>query len=525
MIYRQISIALIATLLTSVNVKAQPLLTQPKLLVNILVDQLRSDYLEAFVPLYGEDGFKKLLQQGMVYSNASYSFSPIDRASAITSLVTGTQPYYHSITGGMWLDKETLRPVLCIEDQQCEGIFTTDRVSPKNIATSTFLDELKLASKGKGIIFSVSPFKDASVLAGGHAANGALWIDDKNGKWCTSTYYTQNSSTWLSAINSLISPAQVAITTIWEASSPLSANFSYFLSGDNQTVPFKHKFNTDGGYHEFKTSALVNEQVTKLALQCIRGNAMGMDAITDIVSVTYYAGTFNHEPVSDCQMELQDTYVRLDAEIGKLIDELEKTVGKNNLVFILTSTGCCDEESLSYFRYNIPTGNVDMVRTANLLNMYYGALWGSDKYIETTYNNQIFLNHKLLEQKRIGLKEATDRAQEFLCQLSGVRNTYTAQQLLTDTNQQIEKVRKGFHPERCGDVIIEISPGWNLQNPDYNQNKTYRSSFIPFPIIIYGSNYQAQKISDAVSVEQIAPTVSKIIRIRAPNACSLQPLF
>ena len=112
MIYRQISIALIATLLTSVNVKAQPLLTQPKLLVNIIVDQLRSDYLEAFVPLYGEDGFKKLLQQGMVYSNASYSFSPIDRASAITSLVTGTQPYYHSITGGMWLDKETLRPVL-----------------------------------------------------------------------------------------------------------------------------------------------------------------------------------------------------------------------------------------------------------------------------------------------------------------------------------------------------------------------------------------------------------------------------
>lgn len=522
--YRQISIALIATLLTSVNVKAQPLLTQPKLLVTVIVDQLRSDYLEAFAPLYGEEGFKKLLQQGLVYSNASYSFSPIDRASAITSIVTGTQPYYHSITRERWLDKTTLRPVLCIEDHQYEGIFTTDRVSPRNVATSTFLDELKLATKGKGLVFSVSPFMDASVLAGGHAANGALWIDDKNGKWCTSSFYTQSNATWLKAINALMSPAYVATNTVWEASSPLSANVNYFLSGDNQ-LPFKHKFNTADNYREFKTSALVNEQVTQLALQCIKGNAMGGDAITDLCSVTYYAGTFNHAPVTDCQMELQDTYVRLDAEIGKLVSELERSIGKNNVVFVMTSTGCCDEESVDYFRYNIPTGNIDMSRTANLLNMYYGALWGSDKYIETTYANQIFLNHKLLEQKRIGLKDATDRAQEFLCQLSGIRHIYTAQQLLTDTNQQIEKIRKGFHPEHCGDIIVEISPGWNLQNPEYNQNKTSRSSYIPFPIIIYGLNHEAQKISDAVSVEQIAPTVSKIIRIRAPNACSLQPLF
>lgn len=522
--YRQISIALIATLLTSINVNAQPLFTQPKLLVTVIVDQLRTDYLEAFTPLYGENGFKKLLQQGLVYSNASYSFSPIDRASAITSLVTGTQPYYHGITGTMWLDKKSLRPVYCIEDQQFEGIFTADRVSPQNIATSTFLDELKLATKGKSLVFSVSPFAEASVLAGGHAANGALWIDDENGKWCTSSFYTQSNASWLRAINALLSPAFVATNTVWEASSPLSANFNFFMSGDNQ-IPFKHKFNTADNYCEFKTSGLVNEQVTQLALQCIRGNAMGGDAVTDIMSITYYAGTFNHAPVSDCQMELQDTYVRLDAEIGKLITELEKTIGKKNVLFVLTSTGCCDEEAINYSRYNIPTGNVDISRTSNLLNMYYGALWGSDKYIESTYHNQIFLNHKLLEQKRISLKEATDRAQEFLCQLSGIRNIYTAQQLITDTNQQIEKIRKGFHPEHYGDIIIEVSPGWNLQNPDYNQNKTFRSSFIPFPIIIYGLNNNAQKISDAVSVEQIAPTVSKIIRIRAPNACSLQPLF
>ena len=157
--------------------------------------------------------------------------------------------------------------------------------------------------------------------------------------------------------------------------------------------------------------------------------------------------------------------------------------------------------------------------------MYFGAIWGQGRWVESCFLNQMFLNHKLLESKRISLTDALQRAQEFLSQVSGVRNVYTSLQLIQGQNEQFQKVRNGFNPERQGDIIIEVSPGWRLLNEDNQDNQLSRASFVQFPIIIYGADTQPGQINAHVTIDRIAPTIAKSIRIRAPNACTSEPLF
>ena len=174
-------LALIIAVLSGAEMQAFQL--APRLVVNITIDQLRTDYLEAFTPLYTADGFRKLLSQGVTYEAASYPYEPVDRASAIATITTGTTPYYHGILGTRWLDRSTLRPFFCVDDPQ-------HYASPHKLTTSTIGDELKVSTHGAAIIWSVAANKECAILAAGHAADGALWIDESQNRWRTSTYYS-----------------------------------------------------------------------------------------------------------------------------------------------------------------------------------------------------------------------------------------------------------------------------------------------------------------------------------------------
>lgn len=486
----------------------------PRLVVNITIDQLRTDYMEAFSPLYGSGGFKRLLQQGLVFNYSSYPFSPIDRASAVASLATGVSPYYHSIIGEKWLNRETLQTVYCLGQN----------MSADELQTSTIGDELKVSTEGNAKVYSISPFQDAAVLAAGHAGNGVFWIDEQSGLWLSTPYYDNQEPIWLSAYNAQHSPAREDKNT-WEPFIEQSGSFNYFQHTANTQKPFKHQFKHAKGYGQFKTCGLINAFVTELAQRCLVQESVGFDRITDYLAVNYYAGTFNHAAMSECQFELQDTYVRLDRELASLINYIESKIGAEHVLFVVTSTGYSDIESADYEKYHIPTGTFYMTRTANLLNMYFGAIWGQGRYIETCYRNQMFLNQKLLESKRISLTDACQRAQEFLSQMSGVRNVYSGLQLLTSNNQQIQKIRNGYNPARCGDILIEVSPGWTILNETTQDSQLSRASFVQFPIIFYGAGAKTEIINDHVTVDRIAPTIAKSIRIRAPNACSAEPLF
>lgn len=480
----------------------------PRLVVAITIDQLRSDYLENFAPYYGTNGFRKLLTQGLVYENAAYPFVSPDKASAISTIISGTTPSYHSIIGEQWLDRNSLRPINCTEDPSHPGVPT-----PSQLAVSTLGDEMKVSSQGTAKIFAIAPFEDMAILAAGHAADGAFWLNEKNGQWTSSQYHSSNTPQWILSFNELSNTKIKKEKTEWQPQII------------HQKPDFKHVFKGNRRHLEYQTSGLINADITELALSCVNYQEMGADDTTDLLCLTYYAGPFDHKPVTECQKEIEDTYIRLDKELGNLVSRLESRVGKEEVLFVITSTGYSDPEGIDYARYRIPTGIFYVNRTANLLNMYFGALWGQGRYVEACYDNQLFLNHKLLESKRISLTDASQRAQEFISQMTGVKNVYSSLQLLNGSNGQLLKLRNSFNYQRNGDILIEVAPGWHLQNEDTNYDRLSEASAPLFPIIIYGADIPSTRVQLPVTTDRIAPTIAKTIHIRAPNACTAEPLF
>lgn len=523
-----LSLLAVMTVLSPAELKAQSaeqVNGLPKLVVNILVDQLRDDYLEAFMPLYGEDGFKRLFKEGRVYTQVDYPMSHPDAASAAATLSTGSAPSAHGIVGRKWLNRETLQPLFCVDDASYAGTGNTrEKSSPKYLGVSTVGDELKVASEGKSIVYAIAPSREMAIFSAGHAADGAIWIDDNTGCWCSSSYYGELPA-WAAVKNNYNGIAELVKREKWQPSSALVGNFSYFLSG-GMKKPFVHAFKGDTKFADFKTSGLVNREITTAAKACLEGTMIGSDAITDQLSVAYYAGNFKHQQGVNTQMELQDTYVRLDQALADLIKAVEHKVGAKNALFVLTSTGYTDEANVDLTKYRIPSGTFDMRKASALLNLYLVAIYGQGNYVEACLGTQIYLNHKLIEQKQLNLAEILERTQDFLVQLEGVKDVYTSTRMMQGAwTPGISRIRAGYNPQCSGDILIEVASGWHYVNSDTRENQLVRASYISYPIIFYGAGVKSEKIELPVTVDRIAPTLSKAMRIRAPNACALAPLF
>lgn len=505
------------------SVEAQTSPAVPRLVVSILIDQLRSDYMEAFSPLYGDRGFKRLLQEGRIYTQAEYPFNRPDRASATACLYAGAPPYDNGIVGTLWMDRSTLRPVYCVDDAAWRGNLTTEATSPKHLGVSTIVDELKVATEGRALAYSVAPFRDAAIFAAGHAADGAFWINDLTGQWCSTSYYG-NYPSWAVVYDQYMSLTKRVDNIDWVPMNDLVGNFNYFVSG-GMKKPFRHSFSGARKFRSFKTSACVNEEVNRFVLHCVQSTALGMDDVTDFLSVTYYSGNYEHQPSSEAPIELQDTYVRLDRDLGALMDALEKRVGAGNVLFVVTSTGYADSETADLSKYRIPTGTFSLDKAAALLNMYLMAVYGQGQYVETKYGAQLYLNHKLIEDKQLNLTEVLERSQDFLIQMSGVKDVYTSQRLtLGAWTPGINRLRNAYNPKCSGDILIEVAPGWNLVNEELQETHLIRESYMGFPLFFLGCNIPTQVIQTPVTVDCVAPTLAQFMRIRAPNACSAAPL-
>ena len=488
----------------------------PRLVVNISIDQLRSDYMEAFMPLYGEDGLKRLLAEGRIYTQPTYPFAPVDRASASAALSTGTTPYYNGVPSAEWLSRKTLRPVRCTA---ADGSTTP---SPKALSVTTIGDELKVASHGAAKVYAIAAEQDAAIMSAGHAADAAFWVNPKDGKWCSSAFYIKTTPPWVDAFNRLNAPAQKAGST-WKAIDGITANCSYFPSS-GVIKPFSHTFAGNKQFLDYTTSALINSDITTLALQCQSSTAMGIDDVTDMLSLQYYAGTFCHQNTNDVQLELQDTYVRLDRAIAQLVTTLEQRVGKDHLLFVITSTGYYDDVVTDLSQYRIPTGTFYINRTAGYLNMYLAAIYGQGNYVEAYHGNHIYLNLTTIEQKHIQLSDILGRAREMLLMSDGVRDAYTSLGLLSNSNAEADMMRNGYCIGISGDIIVEVAPGWKVFNEDNQQETKARQACVAFPVIFYGAGIQHETVSTPVKMTQIAPDICKSIRIRAPNACKSAPL-
>lgn len=491
------------------SLSAQEKISSPKLYLNIVVDQLRTDFLYEFSELYSAGGFKRLLAGGRVYSNAYYAFENVDRASSAATLITGTNPYVNGIVGERWFDRSTLRTVSCVEDKKYKGLYSISPYAPTRLKAITITDEMKRASRGKAVICAIAPDEDVAIISGGHAADVVLWKNNSAGYWSSSTYYGIFPD-WAAEMNKVIQerPAK------WK---PLYEVERYNNFGEEAPKPFVYSFDGKNKVKSYKTTACINDEVAEMALAFLKEGTVGNDNIADCLSLTFYAGNVDGNPMEHRPLEVQDIYARLDSTLSSLFDEIDKTVGLENVIISLASTGyvmvSCDDGA----EYRLPSGTIFMERVQALLNVYLGAIYGAGEYIEGVYGAQLYLNNELIESEKLDKIDVVSRSIEFLKSLDGVEEVFSIYYLGGMLSPELQYVKNGYNKASSGDIWLRLMPGWRVAESSLTlTNEVYRTP-VMFPIIIYGTGVEHNVVEEMTPANTLAAEIARIMHIRRPN--------
>lgn len=518
----------LVAILTVTSVQAQTTVREtPKLVIGITIDQLRGDYLELFQNTFTERGFKRLLKEGLVYQNIKFDYPNLDDASAIATIYTGAPPFYHGIVGNSKYLSAKKQEVLTFSDAAYLGNYTQDKLSPLALKASTITDELKIASSGSSDVFSFAPQAAQALITAGQRGNTAFWVDDYTGKWASTTYYKEFYWSVDQDNRSNTDFSNKAWGMHWTPLLDQSAYKAFSYTFNKPT--FIHSTGGDKQtYILAKQTPAVNENVRSTAMKVLNKVELGKRINPDFLSLTFYAGNYS-QVTSDYSYEIQDIYVRLDREIEKLLDEVEKNVGLKNTLIFVTSTGYYNSVDSDYkSELNIPDNKFYINRCEALLNMYLMAIYGRDnQWVDKYHNGQIYLNRELIKNKNLSLQEIQDKAAEFVSEFSGVQEVYTSFQIQHGQwNPVMEYYKNGYTKESSGDLFVELQPGYkvvNEQNSSFKE-KQVRNNAIVCPVIFLGNDIKPARIKRTIKATEIAPTVSYIMRIRSPNAAKEEVL-
>ena len=508
-------------LLTVTGIHAEKYTEPPKLVVCIVVDQLRGDYLQYFAPTFGENGFKRLMNHGIVYHQVDFGFHNLSIASSSATIYTGTYPYFHGIVSDKKFDFESKREVSIIHDETYLGNYTLDKFSAENLLSSTVSDELKIASEGQSDVFTIAPNAEEAVLAAGKYADAAFWLDDSNGKWATTTYY-KNVPWYVDRYNT-----NQAVNNnperIW---TPALTDYNGFPYTKNKQA-FKHTI-SKGDYDKYvrlKQTPFINTEITNLASTFFEYADFGNRSYPDMLSICYYAGDyFYRRNKEEYSIEIQDIYYRLDKEIERLLQLIDTKVGLQNALIVLTSSGYFNTISNPQEMFK-PTGEFFPARCTALLNVYLMAIYGQGNWVNGYYDNQIYLNKKLIEEQKIDWNEILRKSSEFVSQFSGIQDVTTIGQWLVDDAGRAVDFRRGMHKKISGDIFIELQPGWVISEDSQQQKPDYiKNNLVLSPLFILGNNVKNEHIYRKIKATEIAPTLTHILRIRPPNGSKETPL-
>ena len=505
----RIKYCLIALLCCASSLFAQKENKAPKLYVSIVVDQLRTDFLYEFEGLYCDGGFKRLLSGGKVYENVYYAFDNIDRATAVSTLSTGTNPYVSGIVAERWLDRKSLRVVNCVEDKNCKGVYSNEALSPASLKSITITDEIKRATRGNAIVCSIAPDGDAAVLAGGHAADIVLWKNNMAGYWSSSSYYGLYPS-WAADMNKKVQGKPRKWTPLFKTS-------EYNNFGEKAPSAFSYSFDGKKNVITYKTTACINDEVNEMAFAFLENSEVGKDDVLDCLALTYYAGNYDGAPMSHRPIEVQDMYARLDRNLAALFDELDKRFGLENVVVSLSSTGYVMENGEENSSYRLPSGTLYSERIQALLNVYLSAKFGKGDYIEGVYGTQLFLDNKLIERMELDKMTVISQAVEFLKSLDGVEDVFTIYRLGGMLSPELQFAKNGYNPVGSGDLWLRLMPGWRLVEDELLVSRQVYRSPVMFPVVIYGAGVEHSVVDKLTPANIMATEMARVLRVRRPN--------
>ncbi|MGM0946572.1 MAG: alkaline phosphatase PafA [Bacteroidota bacterium] len=525
--------------LISLSILAQETTPKPKLIVGIVVDQMRQEYFYKFSENYSEGGFKRLLRDGFEMKNGHYNYIPTYTGPGHASVYTGTTPATHGIIGNNWYVRSLNKSIYCAEDSTVTNVGGTPmngEISPRNLLTTTITDELRFASNKRSKVVAVAIKDRGASLPGGHLGD-AYWYDSNNGEFMTSTYYYEELPKWVKNFNAK-KQVEKYLSQTWEPLLPkgkyinsIDDNNDFeapFIGKDSPTFPYDlAKLKEDnGGYGMIAATPFGNSLTLDFAYAAIEGENLGKGEETDFLAVSFSSPDYIGHRFGPTSKELEDNYIRLDREMEKFLNFLDETYGEDNyLIFLSADHGVADIATYMQSE-NVPAGNLNVGYILGQLRGYTSQVYGEGDWILNGSNDQIFLNHRLARDKGVNIIDMQNDLANFLLRFNGIKEVYTAH-AMRNTNFALDRphlLQMGYNHKASGDLLMILEPAWltgGARGTSHGTGFTYDTHV---PILFYGWGVKSGSSTRYATVTDIAPTVSMLLNIRLPNGATGQPI-
>lgn len=524
----------------------QSVSSRPTLVVGIVVDQMRQEYLYRFNKKFGEGGFKRLMGDGFMLKNAHYNYVPTVTAPGHASIFTGSTPAVHGIIGNSWYDKSLKGEVNCVNDPNQKVVGSPEgngTVSPWRLLASTITDELKLSTQKRAKVIGVSLKDRGAALPAGHMANAAYWYDSKSGRFVTSTYYMSSIPAWLEKFNQLGLPDKY-LAQEWKTYYPIeqytesgpddSPYESKFAGKDKPVFPYDLKTlrKNNADYDLLSRVPFGNDYLTEMAKATIVGEQLGKHDQTDFLTISFSTPDLLGHAMGPNSIELEDTYIRLDKNFEDLLKTLDQEVGKGKYTLFLTADHAVADVAQYLKDNHVPAGYFNPANVKVSLNDFLQKYFPGKQIVEDFDGEQLYFDHEVFQRdpKSSGIEMivATELVINYLLAQDGVANVYSESVIRQGQYDEAGvkgMVIRGYHPKRSADIVVVLEPGWyssgRVQGTTHGSPYSYDTNV---PILFFGNGVKKGSSVKYHPITDIAPTISVLLNIKFPSGCTGQPI-
>ena len=521
------------------NTVATPSSSKPKLVIGIVIDQMRYDYIFRYWNKFGNNGFKRLVNDGFFCKNTTFNYMPTYTAPGHAAIYTGTTPSVNGIIANDWYDKETEKHKYCVSDNTVNGVGTNGiegKRSPANLLTTTITDELRISSNMKSKVIGIALKDRSAILPAGHTANAAYWYDGASGNFISSTYYMNELPLWLINFNKKELPKKY-LSQPWNTLLPIDQyteslpddnNYEALAKGETKPV-FPHKLpelmEKNGGLNLIRNTPFGNSLTKDLAIETIINEQLGKSSATDFLTISFSSPDHIGHLYGPNSVEQEDDYLRLDNDLAELFKFIETFVGKNNALVFLTADHAAPEVPAYLSDLKIPSGYVKEKAMVDALKKYLTKNY-QDTLVLSYSNQQVFLDHKTIKEKKLVLQDVQNDVASFLQDMPEVAEVVTANTL--NENQFTQGARymmqNGFNAKRSGDVLVNYLPAYVDYSPKGTTHGSPYSYDTHVPLIFYGWNIKKGSSTEQVNITDIAATLAMMLNVQFPNGCTGKPI-
>ena len=528
------TVALLTGLLLFFAVAGQTTIQRPKLVVGIVVDQMRWDYLYRYYDRYSANGgFKRLLSQGFSCENTFIPYTPTVTACGHAGIYTGSVPAINGITGNSWWNNQLNQNMYCTQDDSVKTVGSNTvlgQMSPRNLLVTTVCDELRLATNFKSKIIGIALKDRGSILPAGHSANAAYWYDNKTGDWITSSYYMNDLPQWVKDMNAkkLVDKYyQEGWSTLYPIQTYLQSTdddkpYENKTFGTGTNFPYDLKKYTGKSYSFISAMPQGNTFTFEMAKAALTAEQLGSDPITDFLAVSLSSPDYIGHAFGPNSVEEEDNFLRLDKDLGDFLNFLNEKVGEGQyLVFLSADHGGAHVPGFLK-EHKIPAGNAIIQGMFMEMNKALKEKYGVDELIADMVNYQVYLNYKVINTSKLEVKEIRKWVIDYLLKQAGIDRAFELASL-SETNLPAkvkEMITNGYYPARSGDIQMILKPQW-LEG--FENGGTTHGLWNPYdahiPLIWYGWNIKQGKTNREINMTDIAPTLAAMLHIQMPSGC------